>query len=107
MLPHIAIILFHIQYMHHGFSTIMLFITVALHSFPSVSAVDFAYEGAGKRTFLPMLLLFSLIFPLWLGLLILYPWIAGKRSYAYYLHKRGLEKNEDEKKKLLISGSSE
>ena len=66
---------------------------------PSIFSVDYAYEGVGKRTFLPMLLLFSFIFPLWLGLLILYPWIAGKRSCD--MNKQSQE-DEDEKTNLIM-----
>ena len=45
-----------------------------------------------------MLLLFSFIFPLWLGFLILYPWIAGKRSRA----QQSMEE-EDEKTNLIMN----
>ena len=73
-------------------------------SLSHLNAVDFAYEGVGKRTYLPMLILFSLIFPLWVGLLILYPWLAGKSSRAHLSHhEKPSQGDEDvaEMKKLI------
>ena len=69
--------------------------------------MDFAYEGAGKRTYLPMLILFSLIFPLWLGLLILYPWLGGKHSRAHMSHgnRSSSEGGSTAEKKELISST--
>ena len=64
-------------------------------------AVDFAYEGAGKQTYLPMLLLVGLIFPLWLGLLILYPWLGGKNSRAHLSHVDKCSDDNDEHKRLI------
>ena len=71
-------------------------------SLSHLNAVDFAYEGVGKRTYLPMLIL---IFPLWVGLLILYPWLAGKSSRAHLSHheKPSQEDGDVAEMKKLIS----
>lgn len=74
-------------------------ITLQQHYFSYT--VDYAYEGAGKHTYLPMLILVALIFPLWLGLLFLYPWLAGKHSRTHKSHVEDRNDDDDEHKELI------
>ena len=42
--------------------------------------VDFMYELEGKRTYLPMLIQVAIYTPLLVGLILLYPWLAGRHQ---------------------------
>ena len=46
-------------------------------------AVDVVYEHVKKRTYLVMLIQVGLFLPLLIGLLLLYPWLAGSRRIDY------------------------
>ena len=45
--------------------------------------MDVVYEGAQKRTYLVMLIQVGLYLPLLIGLLLLYPWLAGSHKIDY------------------------
>ena len=45
--------------------------------------MDVVYELVQKRTYLVMLIQVGLFLPLLIGLLLLYPWLAGSRMIDY------------------------
>ena len=45
--------------------------------------MDALYEHVQKRTYLVMLIQVGLFLPLLIGLLLLYPWLAGSRKIDY------------------------
>ena len=67
--------------------TLVLFIVIA---------VDVVYEHVQKRTYLVMLIQVGLFLPLLIGLLLLYPWLAGSRKIDY--SQENLEQMEEEEK---------
>ena len=60
------------------------------------------YEGVQKRTYLSMLIQVGIFLLLLVGLLLLYPWLAGSHKIQYSQEK---EEEEDETTKLFSSKS--
>ena len=61
-----------------------------------MTAVDDVYERTMKRTYLSMLTQVGLFLPLLVGLLLLYPWLAGSRKIDYSHKDRDREEEEEE-----------
>ena len=61
--------------------------------------VDDMYEGQQKRTYMTMLIQVGLYLPLLVGLLLLYPWLAGSLKIQYSLE------NEEENKTYKLTSS--
>ena len=61
-----------------------------------MTAVDYVYERMMKRTYLSMLIQVGLFLPLLVGLLLLYPWLAGSRRVDYSHKDRDREEEEEE-----------
>ena len=60
----------------------------------TITAVDVVYERAQKRTYLVMLIQVGIYLPLLIGLLLLYPWLAGSHKIGYSQGKKEEEENE-------------
>ena len=56
--------------------------------------MDVVYERAQKRTYLVMLIQVGIYLPLLIGLLLLYPWLAGSHKIDYSQGKEEEEENE-------------
>ena len=56
--------------------------------------MDVVYERAQKRTYLVMLIQVGIYLPLLIGLLPLYPWLAGSHKIDYSRGKEEEEENE-------------
>ena len=63
----------------------------------TVIAVDVVYEHIQKRTYLVMLIQVGLFLPLLIGLLLLYPWLAGSRKIDYSQENPDKQKEEADK----------
>ena len=57
--------------------------------------VDYAYERQQKKTYLSMLLQVSFLVPLLIGLLFLYPCLAGKYKVKYTQQETDKERDEN------------
>ena len=64
-----------------------------------IFTVDMLYESQQKRTYLAMLVQVGIYLPLLVGLLLLYPWLAGSRKIKYS------QENEDDENERLLSGN--
>ena len=62
--------------------------------------MDAVYEGQQKRTYLSMLIQVGLYLPLLVGLLLLYPWLAGSLKIQYSLENEDTHEQDDEATKL-------
>ena len=58
------------------------------------ATVDAVYESQQKRTYLSMLIQVGIFLPLLVGLLLLYPWLAGSHKIQYTCTKE-MEKEKD------------
>ena len=65
--------------------------------------VDYAYEDAQKRTYLPMLIQVGIYLPLLVGFFLLYPWLGGSRKITFSQQTDDAE--NEEKTKLLARDS--
>jgi hypothetical protein len=63
--------------------------------------VDYVYEHEGKRNYLSMMIQVGIFVPLLCGLLLLYPWLAGRYKVIY--SEQTMKTEESEKVKLLNS----
>ena len=63
--------------------------------------VDAVYENVQKRTYLSMLIEVGIFLPLLVGLLLLYPWLAGSHKIQYTPDIEDREKREDEAMKPI------
>ena len=61
--------------------------------------VDKVYEGQQKKTYLSMLIQVGIFLPLLVGLLLLYPWLAG--SHKYSQENEDTEQEEDKTIRLF------
>ena len=61
--------------------------------------MDAVYEGVQKRTYLSMLIQVGIFLPLLVGLLLLYPWLAGSHKIQY--SQEDNEEVEEKTTKLL------
>ena len=74
----------------------------------TVIAVDVVYEHVQKRTYLVMLIQVGLFLPLLIGLLLLYPWLAGSRKIDYSKENQDKQKEEEEEETTgLITENAE
>ena len=65
--------------------------------------VDYAYEDAQKRTYLPMLIQVGIYLPLLVGFFLLYPWLGGSRKITF---SQKTDDAENEEKTKLLSRDS-
>ena len=65
----------------------------ALNSY--YTTVDGVYESQHKRTYLSMLIQVGIYLPLLVGLLLLYPWLAGSRKIKYSQEDEETEEKAD------------
>ena len=65
----------------------------ALNSY--YTTVDGVYESQQKRTYLSMLIQVGIYLPLLVGLLLLYPWLAGSRKIKYSQENEETEEKAD------------
>jgi hypothetical protein len=63
--------------------------------------LDYVYEHEGKRNYLSMMIQVGIFVPLLCGLLLLYPWLAGRYKVIY--SEQTMKTEESEKVKLLNS----
>ena len=64
-------------------------------------AVDDTYESQHKRTYLSMLIQVGIFLPLLVGLLLLYPWLAGSHKIQYSQTNEDTQEEEDEATSLI------
>ena len=57
--------------------------------------MDGVYESQHKRTYLSMLIQVGIYLPLLVGLLLLYPWLAGSRKITYSQENEETEQKAD------------
>ena len=63
--------------------------------------MDAVYEGAQKRTYLSMLIQVGIFLPLLVGMLLLYPWLAGSHKIQYSQTNEDTQEEEDEATSLI------
>ena len=75
----------------------------------TVITVDVVYEHVQKRTYLVMLIQVGLFLPLLIGLLLLYPWLAGSRKIDYSQDNQDKQKEEEAEDETtrLMTGNTE
>ena len=82
------------------FSEISLLQLDLLHI--SLYTVDSMYEHEQKRTYLSMLIQVGIYIPLLVGLVLLYPWLAGKHKFKF----GEKDDSSDETEKLIPHDSN-
>ena len=63
--------------------------------------MDAVYESQQKRTYLSMLIQVGIFLPLLVGLLLLYPWLAGSHKIQYSQTNKDTQEEEDEATSLI------